>query len=65
MYLSNVGVLCWLYTSMPDEGIKSFHIWSEATMWLLGIELKSSGRAAMVHKHRAISPVQPIRHSLN
>ena len=33
------------YTCMPEEGIGSHYRWFRATMWLLGIELRTSGKA--------------------
>jgi hypothetical protein len=41
----------------PEEGITAHYWWLWATMWLLGIELRTSGRAASALNHRAISPV--------
>jgi len=44
----------------PEEGIGSHYRWLWATMWLLGIELRSFGRAVSALNHWAISPaLQP------
>ena len=40
----------------PEEGIRSHYRWLGATMWLLGIELRTSGRAAKALNRWAISP---------
>jgi hypothetical protein len=39
-----------------EEGIGSHYRWLWATMWLLGIEVRTSGRAVSVLNHWAISP---------
>ena len=41
---------------MPEEGNRSLYGWFWATMWLLGIELRTSERVASVLNHWAISP---------
>jgi hypothetical protein len=41
----------------PEEGIGSHYRWLWATMWLLGIELRTSGRAVSALNHWANSPV--------
>jgi hypothetical protein len=41
-----------------EEGVKSHYGWLWATMWLLGFELRTFGRAASALNHRAISPAQ-------
>ena len=33
-----------LPSDTPEKGIRSHYRWSRATMWLLGIELRTSGR---------------------
>jgi hypothetical protein len=38
----------YLSSDTPEEGIRSHYRWLWATMWLLGIELRTSGRAASV-----------------
>jgi hypothetical protein len=38
------------YICMLEKGIRSFHRWSRATVWMLGTELRTSGRAASVRK---------------
>jgi hypothetical protein len=39
-----------------EEGIGSYYRWSWATMWLLGIELRTSGRVVRTFNCWAISP---------
>ena len=39
-----------MYIKMPEEGTRSHYRWYWATMWLLGIELTTSGREA-TRKH--------------
>jgi hypothetical protein len=41
MYMSTLS----LYSDTSEEGIKSHYRWLWATMWVLGIELRTSGRA--------------------
>jgi hypothetical protein len=52
MYMSTLS----LSSDTPEEGIRSHCRWLRATMWLLGLELRTSGRA--------ISPV-PINNFLS
>ena len=53
MYMSTLQ----LSLDTPEEGIRSHYRWLWATMWLLGIELRTSGRAAVsALNHWAISP---------
>ena len=40
-----------MYTCVPEEGIGSHYRWLWATMWLLGIELMTSGRARSALNH--------------
>jgi hypothetical protein len=49
-----------MYTCVPEEGIGSHYRWLWATMWLLGIELRTSGRAVSAHNLWAIS-LAPIK----
>jgi hypothetical protein len=42
---------------MPEEGIRSPYC-GATTMWLLGTDLRTFGRAASALNHRAISPAQ-------
>jgi hypothetical protein len=51
MYVSSLK----LYSDTPEEGIRSHYRWLWATMWLLGNELRTSGRAVI---HWAISPAR-------
>ena len=45
-----------MYASRPEEGTKSHCRWLWATMWLLRIELKTSGRSTSTLNRWAISP---------
>ena len=45
-----------LSSDTPEEGIRSHYRWLWDTMWLLGFELRTSGRAASALNHWAISP---------
>jgi hypothetical protein len=45
-----------LSSDTPEKGIGSHYRWLWATMWLLGIELRTSGRAASAFNRWAISP---------
>ena len=52
----------------PEEGIRSHHIWLWATMWLLGSEPRTSGRAVSAPNRWAISPAPVFiffKHSSN
>ena len=40
-----------MYACRPEDGIRFCYRWLLATMWLLGIELKTSRRAASVLNH--------------
>jgi hypothetical protein len=46
----------WLSSDMPEDSIRSHYSWLRATMWLLGIELRISGKALSAFNHWAISP---------
>jgi hypothetical protein len=52
MYVSTLS----LSSETPEEGIGSHYRWFWATMWLLGIELRNSGRAVSAFNRWAISP---------
>jgi hypothetical protein len=52
MYVSTPPLL----SSDTQEGIRPHYRWLWATMWLLGIELRISGRAVSALNHGAISP---------
>ena len=45
-----------LSSHTPEEGVRSHYRWLWATMWLLGIELRTFGRAVSVLNCWAISP---------
>jgi hypothetical protein len=45
-----------LSSDMPEEDSRSHYRWLWATMWLLGIEFRTSGRAVSALNHWAISP---------
>jgi hypothetical protein len=47
----------------PEEGIRSHYRWLWATMWLLGIEFRTSGRTVSTLNQWAISP-GPTYHNL-
>jgi hypothetical protein len=47
----------WLPSDTLGEGIRSHYRWFWATMWLLGIELRTSGRIVSALNQWAISPV--------
>ena len=57
IYFMHMNVLS-LCSVTPEEGIRSHYRWLWATMWLLGIELRTSGRAVSALNHWAISPAQ-------
>ena len=44
IYMSTMSLSLCLQT--PEEGIGSYYRWLWATIWLLGIELRNSGRAS-------------------
>jgi len=50
IYFMYVGALS-LSADTPEEGIGSHYRWLRATMWLLGIELRTSGRAVSALDH--------------
>ena len=50
-----------MYTYTPEEGIGSHYRWLWATMWLLRIELRSSGRTVRALNRWALSPAPIIR----
>ena len=52
MYVSILS----LSTDTPEMGIGSHYRWLWATMWLLGFELRTSGRSVSALNHWAISP---------
>jgi hypothetical protein len=43
------------YLQTPEEGIWSHYRWLWTTMWLLGIELRTSGKAVTALNHWAIA----------
>jgi hypothetical protein len=45
-----------LFSCTPEEGIRFHYRWLWATMWLLGVELRTSRRAASALNLCAISP---------
>jgi len=59
IYLLYITTLL-LSSDTPEEGIRSHYRWLWATMWLLGIELRTSGRAVGALNHWAISPAPKI-----
>jgi hypothetical protein len=55
-YFTYVSILL-LSSATPEESIRSYYRWLWATMWLLGTELWSSGRADSALNCWAFSPV--------
>jgi hypothetical protein len=51
---------CRLSSDTPEEGIRPHYRWLWTTMWLQGIELRTSGRAVSVLNCWAISPAPQI-----
>jgi len=51
-----VWVHCSLSSDTPEEVIGSHYRWLWVTMWFLGFELRTSGRAVSALNHWAISP---------
>jgi hypothetical protein len=51
-------VITSLSLDTPEEGIRPYYRWLWAPMWLLGIKLRSSGRAVSALNCWAISPAQ-------
>jgi hypothetical protein len=49
-----------LSSDTPEEGIVSHYWWLWATMWLLGIEIKTSGRTVSALNRWAISPAPKL-----
>ena len=47
----------WLSSDTPEKGVASHYRWLWATMWLLGIELRTYGRVVSALNCWAISPV--------
>jgi hypothetical protein len=54
-----------LSSDTPEEGTESHYRWMRATMWLLGFELKTSGRAVSAVNHWAISPAREFFFNLD
>ena len=48
-----------LSSDTPEEGIRPHYGWLWATLWSLGIKLKTSGRSVSALNHWAISPALP------
>ena len=51
IYLLCIQLSASIYTHTPEEGARSLYRWFGATMWLLGIELRTSGRADSALNH--------------
>jgi hypothetical protein len=60
IYFLFIWVHCSCLQTHNRRGIRSHCRWLWATMWLLGIELRTSGRAVSALNHWAISPAQII-----
>jgi hypothetical protein len=58
MYVSECSI--YIYACIPEEGIGSHYRWLWATMWLLGIELRTSGRTDSALNLWAISLALPF-----
>ena len=57
IYLFIMCTMVCLHVSLQTEvGTRSYYRWLWATVWLLGIELRTSGRTVNVLNHWAISP---------
>jgi len=56
MYMSTLV----LSSDTPEEGIRSHYRWLWTTMWLLGFELRTSGRAVSALNRWAISPAHVL-----
>lgn len=61
MYVNTLS----LSSDTPEEGTVSHYRWLWATMWLLGIELRSSGRAASALNCWDISPAHYMDFTMN
>ena len=59
-YVCENTVTVAVFRHTPEEGIRSHDRWLWATMWLLGIELRTSGRAASALNGWAISPAHQM-----
>ena len=58
IYLFNLCVWVHCHSSdTPEGGIRSHYRWLWVTMWLLGMELRTSGREDSARNRWAISPV--------
>jgi hypothetical protein len=55
------GTTLLLSSDTPEEGIRSCYEWLWATMWLLGIELRTFGRGVSALNFWAISPSLVIK----
>jgi hypothetical protein len=49
-----------LSSDTPEEGIRSHYRWLWATMWLLGFEFKTPGRAVSAFNRWAIFPAHKM-----
>jgi hypothetical protein len=56
MYISTL----WLSSDTLEKGVGSQYKWLWATMWLLGIELRTYGRAVSDLNCWGISPAQQV-----
>jgi hypothetical protein len=63
IYLIYMSTLS-LSSGTPEEGIRFHDRWLWATMWLLGIELRTSSRATSALNHWAISPTLKLTSSI-
>jgi hypothetical protein len=56
IYFMHMSIPPLLSSYTPEESIRPHYRWLWATRWLLGIELRTSGRAVDALNHCAISP---------
>jgi len=57
-YVYIIQLSACMYACRPEEGTRPHYRWLWATMWLLGIEVRTPGRAVSALNHWAISPAQ-------
>ena len=60
IYLLCIQYPVCVYACRPEEGTRPYYRWLWATMWLLGIELRTFGRADNALNHWAISPAPSV-----
>jgi hypothetical protein len=60
IYFIHMSIPPLLSSETPEEGIRSHYRWLWATMCLLGIKLRTSGRAVSDLNHWVISPAHLV-----